>query len=279
MGDAAGESADALQPLRAQILLLESPPVRDVGADREHRLRLATGVADQRPVGFGENLAAVAALLHQLAGPLAVLEQLAPGRRLGAGVARQELGGRSAERRVRLKAEDACGASVPVDHSIVEAADEDGVGGRVEEGRLLGEALFALALSVEQQLAIGDVLDGAEEPLGLTVLVGEHDAVSQKVAALAVGAADAQANESRLAPALQGLEVACDLLAIAGLDQVEKSGDVARSSARRAAQELEGLGRPAGLPRSDVDLPGPQAGDLLHQRQLLASAGEGSFQL
>ena len=73
MGDAAGEGADALQPLRAQELLLELAVLGDVGIDREDIAWLADGIQQQGPASFHDDLAAIAGDLSQLAEPLAGL--------------------------------------------------------------------------------------------------------------------------------------------------------------------------------------------------------------
>jgi hypothetical protein len=146
VGDAAGEGADALQPLGTQGLFVKPLLLRDVGVEDQHRPGPAGLVADQCPAAGDQDVPAVARHLAQFAAPLVLLQHRPQGLvQLGRRPAAEQLGSRPPERLGGRPAVEALGPAVPEDDPPVHVLDEDDVAGLVEQGGLFAQPFLGPA--------------------------------------------------------------------------------------------------------------------------------------
>ena len=159
VGHAAGQRADALEALGAKELRLQLFELRLIRAHRENAAGAAVRVSQQRPVAVGDHVAAHEPEGQQVAAPFAGpeglrLRPLEQRRIAHVDEVRQPL----AARRRRRRAEHGGGAGITKLHHARQVGDHDGLGGLVDQRRLLANLLRRLldlgALAVQAGVAV-----------------------------------------------------------------------------------------------------------------------------
>ena len=154
VGHAAGESADALEALRAEELFLDLFLLGDVGVDDELGFRLAMLVADEGPTAADDNGVALFGEVTAFARPDAGLEKGAlRGEDIGWLFLIEEIPAQPPARLLGGPAVEDFGAVIPKLDAIIHVAHCDGVVGEVEQIGLLHQ--FPLGLQEAGQVSEG----------------------------------------------------------------------------------------------------------------------------